>query len=84
VRDGRVVHSICGAELDAEIKKSVSSVLYDLFGLTRRRMGERCPVTSALSTSFSFASSCFTFHPIGIPIATEEWVEICQKIWVES
>ena len=68
--DERGIHSICGAEM----RKSVSSVLRgrgDLLGLARRRMGEREPAMSARSTSFSFASSRFTFHPIGIPIAQD-------------
>lgn len=61
-----------GAEPEVAMRNSVSSVPFgrgDLFGLTRRRMGERWPVKSALSTSLSFASSRLMFHPMGMPIA---------------
>jgi len=61
-----------GAKRDVETRKSVSNALCDLgdlVGLLRRRIGERCPVTSARRTSFSFASSLVMFQPIGMPIA---------------
>jgi hypothetical protein len=70
----RAAGSWCGAKRDVKTRKSVSEALCDrgdLVGLVRRRIGERCPVTSARSTSFSFASSLLMFQPIGMPIATK-------------
>jgi hypothetical protein len=72
--EGRASGSWCGAKRDVDTRLSVSNALCergDLVGLLRRRIGERCPVTSARNTSFSFASSLGMFQPIGMPIAQE-------------